>query len=74
MRKVSLLAVLAWIAGYYVCYKLLTWSRWSPRLHLEERFPPDRFRKINRTIAFIAGLNCTAITIVYSAPPTLRNL
>ena len=73
LLALSLLAVLAWIAGYYVCLKLLTWSLWSPKLHLEERFPPDRFRTINRTVSFVVGLIVMAVTLWYCAPPTIRS-
>ena len=70
----SLLAVLAWIAGYAVCHALLSRSQWSPRLHIEHRFPADRFKKINRVISVIVGLIVAAITMYYCAPTTISTL
>lgn len=63
-----LLAAISWIASYTVCLMILTQSQWSPRLHLDQRFPPHRFRKINRVMATIVGL-IIAGAVIYSCAP-----
>lgn len=69
-----LLAVLSWIAGYVVCLTILSRSLWSPRLHLEQRFPPQRFKKINRLVSSVAGLIVVAVVMYFSAPVTIQSL
>lgn len=69
-----LLAFLSWIAGYWVSLTILRLSKWSPRFHLEERVPPQRYRKINRIIAASIGLIAAAIAMYYTAPETMQSL
>lgn len=66
-----LLASLCWSAGYAVCLALLSRSLWAPRLHLEHRFPPQRFKKINRVVSTVMGLIAATIALYYCAPTTL---
>ena len=69
-----LLAAVSWIAVYTVCMGLLRLSLWSPRLHIEHRFPPHRFRKVNQVMASIVGLIVAGIVMFYCAPSTIRSL
>jgi hypothetical protein len=69
-----LLAVLSWIFAYTVCLTILRRSQWSPRFHLEQRFPPQRFRKINRTTSAVIALIVAGIVMYYTAPATIQSL
>lgn len=69
-----LLAALSWIAAYSVCLTILRRSQWSPRFHLEQRVPPQRFRKINSTTSAVIALIVAGIVMYYTAPATIQSL
>lgn len=74
IMSLILLAVMSWLAGYAVCLTILSLTRWSTRLDIEERFPWRRSRKINRTISTVVGLIVAGIVMFTCTPATLRSL
>ncbi len=74
IMALMLLAAVSWIVTYTLCMWVLKQSLWSPRLHLEDRFPPHRYRQINQVLATIVGLIVAGIVMLNCAPATIRSL
>lgn len=74
IMSLILLTVMSYLAGHLLSLLILTLSRWSARFNDEERFPWQRVRRINRTIASVVGLMVAVVVMYFSAPATIQSL